>query len=56
MLDRLAELPAPRLLTTVPMGGRVGTTVEVTVSGELLEEAGDLKQALFGLAERLLVA
>lgn len=32
-------LPTPRLLTTVPMGGQVGTQVEVTISGEFLEEA-----------------
>lgn len=35
-------LPAPRLLTTMPMGGRVGTEVEITVSGESLDDAGDL--------------
>lgn len=35
-------LPAPRLLTTMPMGGQVGTTVEVTISGENFEDADDL--------------
>ncbi|MBN9520209.1 serine protease [bacterium] len=35
-------LPAPRLLTTMPMGGKAGTTVEVAVTGEHLDEAGDL--------------
>lgn len=35
-------LPAPRLLTTMPMGGKVGTQVEVTISGENLDDAGDL--------------
>src|SRR5262245_3437941 len=35
-------LPAPRLLTITPMGGKVGTDVEVAVSGEYLDEAGDL--------------
>lgn len=35
-------LPAPRLLTTMPMGGRVGTQFEITISGEYLEDAGDL--------------
>lgn len=35
-------LPAPRLLTTIPMGGQVGTQVEVTISGEHLDDAGDL--------------
>lgn len=31
-------LPAPRLLTTTPMGGQVGTTVEVTITGQDIEE------------------
>ena len=31
-------LPAPRLLTTMPMGGQAGTEVEVTISGEYLED------------------
>ena len=35
-------LPAPRLLTVSPMGGKVGTEVEVTISGEFLDDAGDL--------------
>lgn len=35
-------LPAPRLLTTMPMGGKVGTEVEVAITGEYLDEAGDL--------------
>ena len=35
-------LPAPRLLTTMPMGGKVGTEVEVAITGEHLDEAGDL--------------
>jgi hypothetical protein len=35
-------LPAPRLLTTMPMGGKVGTTVEVAITGEHLEEASAL--------------
>ncbi len=35
-------LPAPRLLTTQPMGGKAGTQFEVTISGEHLEELGDL--------------
>ncbi|MFN0056475.1 MAG: serine protease [Planctomycetales bacterium] len=35
-------LPAPRLLTTMPLGGRVGTQFEVTISGEYLEEADQL--------------
>lgn len=35
-------LPLPRLLTIQPMGGRLGTTFDVTVSGESMEDAGDL--------------
>ncbi len=35
-------LPTPRLLTTLPMGAQVGTTVEVAITGESLEEATDL--------------
>ncbi|HQR05544.1 MAG TPA: PPC domain-containing protein [Gemmatales bacterium] len=35
-------LPSPRLLTTMPMGGKVGTELEVTITGEHLEEVGDL--------------
>lgn len=35
-------LPAPRLLTTMPMGGKVGTQVEVTIDGENLDDADEL--------------
>jgi hypothetical protein len=35
-------LPAPRLLTLAPMGGKVGTQVEVAISGEHLDDATDL--------------
>lgn len=35
-------LPAPRLLTTVPMGGQVGTTVEIVITGEHLDDADTL--------------
>lgn len=35
-------LPLPRLLSIMPMGGAAGTTVEATVVGENLEDAGDL--------------
>lgn len=35
-------LPAPRLLTTVPMGGQVGTTFEVTVAGDNFENVEEL--------------
>ncbi|MCA9048867.1 MAG: serine protease [Planctomycetaceae bacterium] len=36
-------LPAPRLLTTVPMGGQAGSTVEVEISGEHLEDIEELR-------------
>ena len=36
-------LPLPRLLTTMPMGGTVGTQVEVTISGENIEDAAELR-------------
>lgn len=35
-------LPAPRLLTITPMGGKVGTAVEVAITGEHLDDAGEL--------------
>lgn len=35
-------LPTPRLLTTMPMGGQVGTTVEVSLTGEVLEDVTEL--------------
>lgn len=35
-------LPAPRLLTVMPMGGKTGTEVEVTITGENLDDAEDL--------------
>ncbi len=35
-------LPAPRLLTTFPMGAQVGKSVEVTVTGDFLEEVESL--------------
>ena len=35
-------LPAPRLLTTMPMGGRAGTQFEVEITGEHLAEAESL--------------
>jgi hypothetical protein len=35
-------LPAPRLLTTMPMGGKAGSQVEVTISGECLEDGDEL--------------
>lgn len=35
-------LPAPRLLTIMPMGCQAGTSVEVTITGENLDEVSDL--------------
>lgn len=35
-------LPLPRLLTCMPMGGQVGTTVEIVITGENLDEGGQL--------------
>jgi hypothetical protein len=35
-------LPLPRLLTTMPMGGMVGSTVEVTITGENVDDATEL--------------
>jgi hypothetical protein len=35
-------LPAPRLLTTMPMGGTAGSQIEITISGENLEDADEL--------------
>ncbi|MCB1234754.1 MAG: PPC domain-containing protein [Verrucomicrobiae bacterium] len=41
-LAQLVVLPAPRLLTTMPMGGQAGSTVDVAITGENLEEVSDL--------------
>ncbi len=35
-------LPAPRLLTTTPMGAKVASQVEVTISGEHIDDADEL--------------
>ncbi len=35
-------LPLPRLLTTMPMGGTLGTQVEIAITGENIEGAGEL--------------
>ncbi|MBI3877650.1 MAG: PPC domain-containing protein [Verrucomicrobia bacterium] len=35
-------LPTPRLLTTMPMGGQTGTTVEVSITGEELDDVTEL--------------
>ena len=42
-------LPAPRLLTTMPMGGQVGTSVEVTITGANFEDAGELSFSHSGI-------
>jgi hypothetical protein len=39
---QLVCLPAPRLLTVFPMGGQHGTTVDVTITGENLDEVSEL--------------
>lgn len=36
-------LPLPRLLTTKPMGGQVGTSLEITISGENMEDVEQLR-------------
>ena len=36
-------LPSPRLLTTTPMGGQAGSTVEVTITGENMEDVDQLR-------------
>jgi hypothetical protein len=35
-------LPSPRLLTTFPMGAQPGTEIELLVTGQYVEEAGEL--------------
>ncbi len=35
-------LPLPRLLTTMPMGGSIGTQVEIAITGENIEGASEL--------------
>ena len=35
-------LPAPRLLTTLPMGGQAGTTFDVTITGDNLDDDPEL--------------
>lgn len=35
-------LPLPRLLTVMPMGGQAGTNVEITITGDNLEDVRDL--------------
>jgi hypothetical protein len=35
-------LPAPRLLTTLPMGGKAGMEVEIAITGEHIDDADEL--------------
>lgn len=35
-------LPLPRLLTTMPMGGRVGTQVEIAVTSEFTDDSSEI--------------
>jgi len=42
VLAQSVGLPAPRLLTTMPMGGRVGTELEIKITGEHLDDLGEL--------------
>src|SRR4051794_28851252 len=41
-LAQQVTLPLPRLLTVTPMGGQAGTKVDVTITGENLEEVSSL--------------
>ncbi|HEX7378177.1 MAG TPA: PPC domain-containing protein [Pirellulales bacterium] len=41
-LGQAVGLPAPRLLTTMPMGGKVGSQVEIAITGESLDGVDEL--------------
>ncbi len=41
-LAQVVCLPAPRLLTVMPMGGQAGTSFEVAISGESIDDAREL--------------
>jgi hypothetical protein len=45
-------LPAPRLLTISPMGAQVGTEVEVTITGQHIENPGELHFSDPGVSAR----
>ena len=47
-------LPAPRLLTLMPMGGQVGTQFEVTLTGSHLDEARELTFSHNGISAKQL--
>src|SRR5690349_18715280 len=42
LLAQAVGLPAPRLLTTTPLGGKAGSEVEVTITGENIDDADEL--------------
>jgi hypothetical protein len=42
LLAQQVTVPLPRLLTTMPMGGQAGTSVEVTITGDNLEQVSAL--------------
>ena len=42
-------LPLPRLLTTMPMGGRVGTQVEIAVTSEFTDDSSEIHFSHSGL-------
>jgi len=42
LLAQAVGLPAPRLLTTSPMGAKVGSQVEITITGENIDDADEL--------------
>ena len=42
VLGQSVGLPAPRLLTTMPMGGNPGSQVEITITGENLDPGDEL--------------
>ena len=42
-LAQQVTLPLPRLLTVTPMGGQAGTTVDVTITGENIEEVTEMQ-------------
>ena len=42
LLAQAVGLPAPRLLTTTPMGGKAGSQIEITITGENIDDADAL--------------
>ncbi len=45
-------LPAPRLLTVTPMGGQIGTRVEVSLTGENIEDVSALQFSTPGITAK----